>query len=369
MRTPTFLAPLADRDAGQCELVEVRGGPALATHVEAAFDSNARRRGLLGRDSIPEGHALIIAPCGSVHTFFMRFPIDVVFASKDGTVVKTCRAVKPWRIAGALRAYATIEAAAGFIDRTGTVPGDIVAVREIPHTRRVTDAPPPLPVPQAPGGGATPARRTTSQRRVTLDEIVSRKTPIGWFESVAIVQELCDAVLARGPADDLRVPELKHIALTPAGGIELLASGPEDHSPVHRASLVLLALTPEADLPLQLRLLVLEAVSPSPRFASLEEFHAELEFFERPDRRDIARGAHGRFLRHKAQTAAGGIPLRCSSPRLRDATPGGGSENGSQGRQRCSWPWPPQGRPGGGDGPMAVGTRGLPPRTSMPPPR
>ena len=314
MRTPTFLAPLAASDAGQCELVHAERGAVLASRVEPAFDSKARKKGLLGRDSVPDDYAMIIAPCGSVHTFFMRFPIDVVFVSKDGTVVKTCRAVKPWRIAGALRAYATIEAAAGFIDRTETVPGDVVAVREIPHTRRATDEALPLSVPQAPGGGAPPARRTTSQRRVTLADIVSRKTPMGWFESVAIVQELCDAVLARGPAGDLRVPELKHIALTPAGGIELHALGPEDHSPVHRAGLVLLALTPEADLPLQLRLLALEAVSPSPRFVSLEEFHAELGFFERPDRREIARGVHGRFLRQQAQTAAGGIPPALLEP-------------------------------------------------------
>ena len=316
MRTPTFLVPLAARDAGQCELVDADRGAVLASRVEPAFDSKARRKGLLGRASVPDDYAMIIAPCGSVHTVFMRFPIDVVFVSKDGTVVKTCRAVKPWRIAAALRAYATIEAAAGFIDRTETVPGDVVAVREIPHTRLATDMAPPLPVPEAPDGGAPPAGHTTSQRRVTLADIVSRQMPIGWFESVAIVQELCDAVLARGPADDLRVPELKHIVLTPAGGIELHALGPEDHSPVHRAGLVLLALAPEANLPLQLRLLALEAVAPSPRFASLEEFHAELAFFERPDRCDIARGAHGRFLRQQAQTAAGGI-----SPALLEPAP------------------------------------------------
>ncbi len=288
----------------------------LAAHVEPAFDSKARRRGLLGRDAVPENYAMIIAPCGSVHTFFMRMPIDVIFVSRDGTVVKTCRSVKPWRIAGALRAFATIEAAAGFIDRTETVPGDVVALREIPQTRRATDAPFPVPVSPAPEGGVPKARHTTPQRRVTLADIVSRKTPIGWFESVAIVQELCEVVLARGPADDPRIPELRHIALTPAGGIGLLAGGPEEHSPVHRASLVLLALTPEADLPLQLRLLALEQVSPTPRFGSLKEFHGELEFFERPNRRDIARGVHERFLRQQAQAPAGGVPPALLEPRF-----------------------------------------------------
>jgi hypothetical protein len=133
MSKPMFLGPLVGKGAGRYELVNAEGGSVLATHVEPAFDSKTRRRGLLGRDSVPEDYALIIAPCGSVHTFFMRFAIDVVFVSRDGRVVKTCRSVKPWRIAGALRAFAVIEAAPGFIDRTGVVPGDVVRLREIPH--------------------------------------------------------------------------------------------------------------------------------------------------------------------------------------------------------------------------------------------
>ena len=103
---------------------------------------------------------------------------------------------------------------------------------------------------------------------MTLADIIARKTPLGWFESVAVVQELCEAVLVRGPANDPRVPELKHISLTPDGRVELLAEGPAEHSTVHRAGLVLLALTPEAQLPMQLRLLALEEVSPAPRFKS-----------------------------------------------------------------------------------------------------
>ena len=295
MSKPTFLGPLVGKGAGQYELVNAERGAVLATHVEPAFDSKTRRRGLLGRDSVKEDYALIIAPCSAVHTFFMRFPIDAVFVSRDGTVVKTCRAVKPWRIAGALRAFAVIEAAPGFIDRTETVPGDVMALCEIPQKRRVTDALPPLAASSAHDAGVPGARRPDPLKRVTLADIIARKTPLGWFESVAIVQELCMVVLARGPADDPLVPELKHIALGPDGCVELLADGPAGHSPVHRAGLVLLALTPEAQLPLQLRLLALEEVSPTPRFKSLKDLHTELEFFERPDRLDIVRGVYERF--------------------------------------------------------------------------
>ena len=158
MSKPTFLGPLIGKGAGQYELVNAERGSVLATHVEPAFDSKTRRRGLLGRDSVPENYALIIAPCGSVHTFFMRFPIDAVFVSRDGTVVKTCREVKPWRIAGAFRAFAVIEAAAGFIDRTETEPGDVMALCEIPQKRRVTDALPPLPGSSTHAAGVPRAR-------------------------------------------------------------------------------------------------------------------------------------------------------------------------------------------------------------------
>ena len=105
---------------------------------------------------------------------------------------------------------------------------------------------------------------------MTLADIIARKTPLAWFEAVAIVQGLCETVLAREPADDLRVPELKHIVLTAEGNVTLLSEGPSGHSPVQRAGLVLLALTPEEQLPMQLRLLILEEVSPRPRLSSLQ---------------------------------------------------------------------------------------------------
>jgi hypothetical protein len=135
MSKPTFLDPLIGKGAGRYRLLSVERGAVLAARVEPAFDSKARRRGLLGRDAVPEDYALIIAPCGSVHTFFMRCPLDLVFVSKDGTVVKACPSVKPWRIAGALGAFAVIEAAEGFINRGGIVPGQVVGVREIPEER------------------------------------------------------------------------------------------------------------------------------------------------------------------------------------------------------------------------------------------
>jgi uncharacterized membrane protein (UPF0127 family) len=308
MSKPTFLGPLVGKGAGRYELVNVERGSVLATRVEPAFDSATRRRGLLGRDSVPADYALIIAPCSSVHTFFMRFALDLVFVLRDGTVVKTCRAVKPWRIAGALRAFAVIEAASGFIDRAEIVAGDVVGLREIHYRRRATDVLPPLSASSTGDAGVPAVRHPDSLTPVTLAEIIARKKPIDWFESVAIVQELCATVLARGPTGDECVPELREIAVTPTGGAELLALGPAGHSPVRRACLVLLALTPEARLPLQLRLLALGGLAPTPHLTSLNELHKELEFFERPNRLDVVRGVYERFHAEPTPAFAGAAP-------------------------------------------------------------
>lgn len=98
----------------------------LASRVEPAVDSPARRRGLLGRASLPAGDALILAPCNSVHTCFMRFPIDVVFVARDGRIISMSRAVTPWRIRFALRAFAVIELPAGTLEGYDTRVNDIL---------------------------------------------------------------------------------------------------------------------------------------------------------------------------------------------------------------------------------------------------
>jgi uncharacterized membrane protein (UPF0127 family) len=126
----SFLHPLvADGGAGRpWRLINRRTGGPLATQVETAFDSASRRRGLLGRTELPEGHALIIAPCNAIHTWFMRFPIDVVFTARDGRIVGARHAVCAWRAAWAVRGFATIELPAGTIVRSGACVGDQIAL-------------------------------------------------------------------------------------------------------------------------------------------------------------------------------------------------------------------------------------------------
>ena len=104
-------------------LQDLDAGVPLATAVEAAVDSASRRRGLLGRTIFPEGSALVIAPCPSVHTFFMKMAIDIAFVSRAGVVLKTYAALPAWRIAFSVGAFAAIELPAGTLGRTGTARG------------------------------------------------------------------------------------------------------------------------------------------------------------------------------------------------------------------------------------------------------
>jgi len=76
-------------------------------------------RGLLGRRGLESGEGLLLKPAGSVHTFFMRFPIDVVFLSREGDVLKVARALPAWRLAGARRAKAALELGADEAERHG----------------------------------------------------------------------------------------------------------------------------------------------------------------------------------------------------------------------------------------------------------
>lgn len=103
----------------------------LVERLEAAFDSTARKRGLLGRDRLEDGAGLVIAPSGAVHTFGMRFPLDIVAVDRGGLVLKMRRAVPPRRIVAAWSAFALIEIPAGTCARLGMVEGDRLIVGQV----------------------------------------------------------------------------------------------------------------------------------------------------------------------------------------------------------------------------------------------
>ena len=128
----SFLRPLLDQPAVPHRLDNARNGRTIADRVTPAFDSAARRKGLLGRRSMAETSALILAPTNAIHTFFMRFAIDVAFVTKSGRVLKTRHALRPWRMAAALGSHAVIELPAGALSRADARAGDqLVLVRDI----------------------------------------------------------------------------------------------------------------------------------------------------------------------------------------------------------------------------------------------
>ncbi|HWN20975.1 MAG TPA: DUF192 domain-containing protein [Gaiellaceae bacterium] len=83
-----------------------------------------RMRGLLGRRSLPGGEGILLRPAASIHTFFMRFPIDAVFLDRSLVVVGIEPDLRPWRAAARKRAHSVLELAAGECERRGLREGD-----------------------------------------------------------------------------------------------------------------------------------------------------------------------------------------------------------------------------------------------------
>ena len=104
----------------------------VARSVDLATSRAARRRGLLGRDSLGASEGLLLTPCIAVHTAFMRFPIDLVFIDRDGRAVRVVPNVRPWRMAVSLRAHAVIELAAGTAAAADIQVGDMLYLAPVP---------------------------------------------------------------------------------------------------------------------------------------------------------------------------------------------------------------------------------------------
>jgi uncharacterized membrane protein (UPF0127 family) len=93
-------------------------------HVSRSFE-RGNARGLLGRDGLPAGQGLLLSdPTGTIHMFFMRFPIDAVFLTRDLRVVRVVENLRPWRLARARGARRILELGAGEARRLGIVAGD-----------------------------------------------------------------------------------------------------------------------------------------------------------------------------------------------------------------------------------------------------
>ena len=83
--------------------------------------------GLLGKPTLAQDSGMVLKPCNSIHTFFMRFPIDLIFIDRANRVVKTVPELKPFRVTAVyLKAYCAIELPAGTIKTSRTAPGDML---------------------------------------------------------------------------------------------------------------------------------------------------------------------------------------------------------------------------------------------------
>lgn len=101
------------------------GAETLVPTVLVAETHAERMRGLLSHSDLPAGECMYLAPCSSIHTFFMRFTIDVVFVSSDLTVKRVVEHVTPFRVVfGGPGAAGVLEFAAGCLPVAGMKPGD-----------------------------------------------------------------------------------------------------------------------------------------------------------------------------------------------------------------------------------------------------
>ena len=103
----------------------------LAQAADVADSSAKRRTGLLKHERLEPGEGLWIVPCESVHTFFMKFPIDLVYLDKHRKVKKVRKAVPAWRLSACLTAHSILELPAGTVEQTGTAVGDELVVETL----------------------------------------------------------------------------------------------------------------------------------------------------------------------------------------------------------------------------------------------
>lgn len=106
-------------------------GQTLAERAPVAENTWTRFRGLQMRPELPRGAGLVILPCSSIHMFFMRFAIDVVFATREGLVVRVGHSCRPWTVGPfAPRALYCVELPAGTAAATSA--GHFIQLERLP---------------------------------------------------------------------------------------------------------------------------------------------------------------------------------------------------------------------------------------------
>lgn len=105
----------------------------LTSHCMIADNFFSRLKGLMGIDSFIEGSGLFITPCNSVHMFFMKIPLDILFIDKNNTVVHMVENLKPWKLTRIVwKAHSVIELPVGVIKNSFTQLGDHLDLEKKP---------------------------------------------------------------------------------------------------------------------------------------------------------------------------------------------------------------------------------------------
>jgi uncharacterized membrane protein (UPF0127 family) len=109
-------------------IVNLTRGNVVCEEALIADRARRRMRGLLGRRSLPPGEGMLLQPSPSIHTAFLRFPIDVAFLDRNLRVIKLVEHLGPWHTASAIDGRSTLELAAGEIARRRLEVGDQLLV-------------------------------------------------------------------------------------------------------------------------------------------------------------------------------------------------------------------------------------------------
>lgn len=210
-------------------------GRVVAESVVVADSTGRRLRGLLGKKDLPSGHGVLLRPAWSIHTAFMRFPIDVVFLDADQIVVKIVPNLPSFKTASCRGAREVVELRAGECERRGLALGDRVA-----WAARAADEAAPIPVADLEGErrGAV-VLASTDQRYLKLVRFLLDGKGIGVVASVppqgaaeAAGGEAADVVVidAGGMTEGLRLANVTR-ARRPEATVVLVGEDAADRAP------------------------------------------------------------------------------------------------------------------------------------------
>ena len=210
-------------------------GRVVAESVVVADSTGRRLRGLLGKKELPSGHGVLLRPAWSIHTAFMRFPIDVVFLDADQIVIKIVPSLQSFKTASCRGAREVVELRAGECERRGLALGDRVA-----WAARAADEAAPIPVADLEGErrGAV-VLASTDQRYLKLVRFLLDGKGIGVVASVppqgaaeAAGGEAADVVVidAGGMTEGLRLANVTR-ARRPEATVVLVGEDAADRAP------------------------------------------------------------------------------------------------------------------------------------------